>query len=181
MSDIDALFAANRRSEGLPIIKFKEVNDGFQGTVLGWVIRDIPNTDKSKPPTTTLIIELELDEPRTQIKNVEDKTTGMLVPQEITGTKWSWFVKANSQALTELENAMGPNRRPGSPLRGDRLRVKLIGLKPTKFPQPAQVVKIQFKPSGVPEVLAKALVEVPQVAAPPGPSLPEEYTEDDVF
>lgn len=180
MSDIDAFInSAHRTSEALPIIKFKEVGDGFQATVLDRMIRDIPSSDKSKPPTKTLIVELELDEPRSQVKNVKNESTGLLEPTTITGTKWSWFVKENSQMLSELEAAMGPNRRPGSPNPGDRVRVKLIGLKPTKHPQPQQIFKIQYKPyEGEPQ---QSTAPAPAASAASQPAADLGYTDEDMF
>jgi len=164
---LGALFKKNRRVESnLPAIKFSATGDKISFVFLGWSIASIPNLDKDKPPVENLILEIELDEPRTQTKQVENKETGLMVDTEITGTHWLWFLKSGSQVLKALEDAMGDNRVPGAPVKGDRGRAKLIGLKPTKYPKPQQIFEFQYKAAAVRSVGDSPLPAGPPVQAP---------------
>lgn len=123
-------FGANRNSGSpFPVVKFSGVGDGFSGTVTGRSIYGAPGSNLDKGSVKALIVELELDEFRSQCMLMEDEMTGQMEPTVLTTKHWSWVVTDGSQALKELERALGFNRRPGSPRSGDRLRVKLMDVK----------------------------------------------------
>lgn len=165
MTDIDTMLNNATRKRN-PVLKFKETGDKVKGKVTNCQIRDIQPFEKTKPPVKTLIVDLVLAEPRTQvIRKVNDQ--GLYEDKAFTGTEWTWFVKENSQPLTELSRAVkAANARPGSPHPGDELEIELAGLKPnTKGPNPSQIFKVGLTP----------------VVASPVPSSGEEFTgeEDD--
>jgi hypothetical protein len=159
---------AARSFDRHPAIKFKEVGDKFQATVQSRNIREIQPPDKEKDKVKTLIIELELTEPRTQTFSKLNVASGFYEDEVVTDTHWVWFVRENTQILTELSRAIKEAGGPsGSPFQGDQVRVKLIGLKPSsKGPKPMQVTEITYKSVAAPvePVLAPT---PPPAAAPP--------------
>jgi DNA-binding MarR family transcriptional regulator len=140
-------FGAKRNSGStFPVVKFSGVGDGFSGTVTGWSIYDAPGNNLDKRSVKALVVEVELDEFRSQCMLMEDEMTGRMEPTELTTKRWSWVVTDGSQALKELERAMGSNRRPGSPHPGDRLRVKLMDLK-GGWNGPREIVEVHYDAS----------------------------------
>jgi len=173
-SDVDIMLNdAAKIYERHPAVKFKEVGDKFQGTVLSRNIREIQPPDKDKDKVKTLIIELELSEPRSQTFSKLNTVTGFYEDEVVTATTWTWFVRENTQILTELSRAIKEAGGPsGSPFQGDQVRVKLIGLKPSKNPKPMQVTEISYHSVAAP-VGPQTAPEPPAapVAAPPAPAV----------
>ena len=127
-NDIDELFKEHTGG-GLPSYKFGAIGSKVKGTVTRRSIVEVPKLDKSGEKQKNLILELLLDEDHTQL--VWDKTQTPPRQVERTSKEWSVWVKAPSQQLKSLQEAVkAAGARPGSPDEGDRVSCEYYDTKP---------------------------------------------------
>jgi hypothetical protein len=136
--------AGNNR---VPAFKFGKVGDGFKNAVVtAAIVKDIPSRDPGKDPITTLILELELAEPRTQTVKVAN-SEGYLEEQEVTGVHFVHFIKASSQPLDALSHAIRDGGGTAdSPEPGDVLSCILVGEKATDKGNAQKIYAYEFSP-----------------------------------
>lgn len=131
----------NSGGAGCPAFKFKAFGDKIIGTVTRRKVVESTNLSDSTQMTTNLVLDVTSDEPITQVQS--DGTS-------ITGTEWSLWFKAPSQALTALSaeiKARGGS--VGAPREGDRVGVEYYGAEKPQHPghSPKKLHKVQYKPA----------------------------------